>query len=48
MDKKEKKEIGSHFQSIWEELGEWEKDDVHINRLRVKFRNLEVRIFELL
>ncbi len=48
MDKKEKKEINSLFNLIWEDLAVWDKDDIHINRVRTKLKHLEVRIFELL
>lgn len=41
------KVLGSLFNSIWEELAEWDNDDIHINRIRAKFKKLEVRVMGL-
>ena len=48
MDEEDKKEINSLFNLIWEDLVAWDKDDIHINGIRIKLRNLEVKVFELL
>jgi len=41
------KVLASLFNYIWEELAEWDKDDIHINRIRAKFKKLEVRVMDL-
>jgi len=41
------KELGSLLNSIWEDLAEWDKDDIPINRIRAKFKRLEVRVSDL-
>jgi len=41
------KELGSLLNSIWEDLAEWDKEDIPINRIRAKFKKLEVMVSDL-
>lgn len=45
MAKKPNKEVESIFQSIWEELREWDNDDIPINRIRTKLKKLQVMVY---
>lgn len=39
------KELESRFQDLWLELANWDKDDVHINRIRAKIKKIQVMVY---
>ena len=37
-------ELEALFQSLWNDLANWDNDDVHINRVRAKLKKIQVYV----